>query len=821
MVGLIAHPKDAKARPAGDPPRRPRATTPSGGRIASLFDTMSIRTFLTVVIAVMGAALLAVVGTRMVGDAQRSAQAREVATLARLNQALLPALIASRIERGTVVVATMAAEAADDASLQRVAEQRPIGDDATAQSITALLTAPLTDGAALAMRLGSAHDRLVAIRPSIDAAIRLQRNGREPDLIMRYRAVSADYVVAITNAAMAAEQATALFDPEIDRLIFLNRQASAARNYTSLITLRMESADALKLPWRPEDVIAAAEDRGRADLAWQSALAVATGPGIPPALAQAIDAARQAAASPEAKRQAEIIAGLQAGRLNDMPISELQRLDTGLLDPMNAVLKVSMAEIVARATRYQHAAELSLIVTGALVLLILCLTGLGIAVVHQRVSTPIRRLTRQMRHLRESGLTAPGAGLPIEDEFETDAARHDEIGEMARALIVFRRQVEEHGRRLQEHEMQQFLETLIDAMPVSITFKDTELRYRYVNRSRRAALSGGLADGGDLVVGKRLSEVIGQDPAEPVEAADRAVLTTGEAQQFEQARTGADGKPAIILSLKTPFFDTDGSVRGIITCGVDITRLKHVEAELTAQREKAEAANRAKSTFLASMSHELRTPLNAIIGFADVLAKGYLGELADRQQEYVGDIRTSGEHLLKLVNDLLDLSSVEIGRQILVVTECKFDSVAVAALNMVQRQAELAGVRLEFAPTGVSLRADERALTQILVNLLSNAIKFSPSGGWIALRAARQGDSVRIAVEDTGEGMTEAQRQSALSATLLPNSGPGDPYRTRPKGGAGLGLAICRRLIEQHSGTLEIESESGRGSTVIVVLPVV
>jgi PAS domain S-box-containing protein len=363
--------------------------------------------------------------------------------------------------------------------------------------------------------------------------------------------------------------------------------------------------------------------------------------------------------------------------------------------------------------------------------------------------------------------------------------------------------------------MRQFLETLIDAMPVSITFKDTDLRYRYVNRSRRAALG----DSGDLVVGKRLSEVVDADAAGIVEATDRAVLATGEARQFEQARTGPDGKAAIILSLKTPFRESDGSVRGIITCGVDITRLKHIEAELTAQRETAEAANRAKSAFLASMSHELRTPLNAIIGFSDVLAQGYLGDLSARQQEYIGDIRSSGEHLLKLVNDLLDLSSVEIGRQVLVITECGFDSVAVAALNMVQREAEQAGIRLDFVPTGLTLRADQRALTQILVNLLGNAIKFSPRGGWIALRAGRQGKGIRIEVEDSGFGMTAAQRDNALAATLLTNAGPGDPYKTRPKGGAGLGLTICRRLIEQHNGTLEIESQSGRGSTVHVVLP--
>jgi two-component system cell cycle sensor histidine kinase PleC len=172
-----------------------------------------------------------------------------------------------------------------------------------------------------------------------------------------------------------------------------------------------------------------------------------------------------------------------------------------------------------------------------------------------------------------------------------------------------------------------------------------------------------------------------------------------------------------------------------------------------------------------------------------------------------------------MVNDLLDLSNLEIGRQVLDIGACNFDSVAVAALSMVQPQAEQAMIKLDFQPTDVVVRADERALTQILVNLLGNAIKFSPRGGRIALRALRQPEGIRIQVEDAGFGMTELQRTSALTATLTATPSQADPYKARPKGGAGLGLAICRRLIEQHNGRLEIESRSGHGSTVNVVLP--
>ncbi|MDQ7246751.1 ATP-binding protein [Dongia sedimenti] len=790
---------------------------------------MSIRTFLTLVIAVMGAALLAVAGIRMFSDAERNARANDVVTLAEIGQSLLPTLISSRIERRTAQVALMAAAPADAASWQRLSVHRPITDSMCAQSIAALRTSWLPDAGDLADRLAAAHDHAVAFRSKIDAAIRLPLNQRDPDLLAGYSEISLDYVKAISAAADAVEQATTLFDPEIDRLISLNRSATAARYYTSLITLRMESAVAFDLPWRPKDIVEAAEDQGRADLAWKLVLGVAADPGLPQALLKAIDAAKVSRTSPDADRQAAVILALQAGLPGGLSVSDLQQLNTALLDPLDTVLRESMTEMVTQAKRYQHDAMVSLAVTVTLLFVILCMTGLGIAVVHQRVSRPIRRITRQMSRLKESDSrleTVGGTGS--EDDFVIqDAGRNDEIGEMARALIVFRRQVEEHGRRLQEHEMRQFLETLIDAMPVSITFKDTDLRYRYANRSRRHAIvsaigerpGNGQEDGGARLVGYRLSEVAPGESSALVEAADRELLASGEAQQFEQTRTGPDGKPAIIWSLKTPFRDADGKVTGIITCGVDITRLKQIEAELVAQREKAEAGNRAKIAFLGSMSHELRTPLNAIIGFADMLANGYLGSLDDKQQEYVADIRRSGEHLLKMVNDLLDLSNIEIGRQVLDIGACNFDNVAVAALSMVQPQAEQAMIHLDFQPTDIMVRADERALTQILVNLLGNAIKFSPGGSRIALRAVRQPEGIRIQVEDAGLGMTELQRASALAATLAANPSQVDPYKARPKGGAGLGLAICRRLIEQHNGRLEIESRSGQGSTVHVVLP--
>src|SRR5690606_38223440 len=148
------------------------------------------------------------------------------------------------------------------------------------------------------------------------------------------------------------------------------------------------------------------------------------------------------------------------------------------------------------------------------------------------------------------------------------------------------------------------------------------------------------------------------------------ILATGEALHMEQGWTGPDGKPIIALAHKVPLKDENGQVVGIITCGIDISRLKETEAQLIEQREAAEIASRTKTAFLANMSHELRTPLNAIIGFAEMMATGYTGELTPRQKEYAVNIRQSGEHLLRLVNDILDLSRLENGRLELNIAVC-------------------------------------------------------------------------------------------------------------------------------------------------------
>jgi PAS domain S-box-containing protein len=760
---------------------------------------ISIRAFLTVVIVIMGSISVVFAGSGMLSDLERSKNAQRVVDLVNISKTLFPAFITARIERGTQIPALLATNPADEAAWQRLSINRPITDANALAGIAVLSDGILPEAANLAAELQASHDELVAIRPAVDAAIRLPLTERDPLLLPRYRAIAGRYIDALVNATDHIEASLKLFDPRVDQLLLIKRSAWSARSYGGLLSIQIENAAALARPWTAEEIVTAAENRGHADLAWAMVNEAAALPNTPAELRAAVAVANAAATGPLAAQQKAVIDDLSHGRPASRSVADLQELNTNLLNSIVNVLKQAMTAMVAQSEAYKVAAVQHLIFSACILAAIVLLTSLGIYLVHRRVGGPIRRITDLMRRLAD-----------LDTSVEIDVTgRRDEIGEMTQALMVFRRAIEDRSRRDKEREMQRFLETMIDAMPVSITFKDADLRYLYVNRKRRQSIR----DNSDPI-GRRLSDIVDPRLAATVEAIDRRILATGLAEHFEQVWTDAEGSPVVVWSLKTPFRDQTGTIRGVITCGVDITRVKAAEAELIEQREAAEIANHSKSAFLASMSHELRTPLNAIIGFAEVLAAGYMGALGDRQQDYVINIKKAGEHLLAMVNDLLDLSRLETGRPDLQMSECSFDRIAVAALSMVRPQADKAGVKLVFTPTNLTLRADERALAQILVNLLSNAVKFSRPESQVVLRAVPSPGGIRIEIEDSGIGMTNEQREAALTATIQ-----SDPYRARPRGGAGLGFPICRRLVELHHGSLDINSQPGDGSIVSIFLP--
>ncbi|KAA0688532.1 PAS domain-containing sensor histidine kinase [Azospirillum brasilense] len=250
----------------------------------------------------------------------------------------------------------------------------------------------------------------------------------------------------------------------------------------------------------------------------------------------------------------------------------------------------------------------------------------------------------------------------------------------------------------------------------------------------------------------------------------------------------------------------------------DITARKRTESDLIAAKEAAESADRTKSTFLQIMSHELRTPLNAVIGFAQVIEMRLLGAgEVDRYIDYAGSIRQSGEHLLAIIDDILDITTIEAGGLRLNETPVDPSALVGEALNLVAIQSGKRGVpiRIDLEDGLPTLFGDALRLRQVLVNLLSNAVKFSNPGEPAAIRVRRGGDGgLELSVTDTGIGIAAEDLPKAMTPFVQVDQSMARRYE-----GMGLGLSISKRLVEAHGGTLRIDSAPGKGTAVTVALP--
>ena len=266
-----------------------------------------------------------------------------------------------------------------------------------------------------------------------------------------------------------------------------------------------------------------------------------------------------------------------------------------------------------------------------------------------------------------------------------------------------------------------------------------------------------------------------------------------------------------------PKLDDKGKYLYSVHIMLDITeRKKMIEAEI--MQETAEAANKAKSDFLASMSHEFRTPLNAIIGFSELMATGLSGRLTDQQKEHVTDIFTSGQHLLSLVNDILDLSKVEAGRMELQMNEFNIERLVESSIALFKEKAYKHSLQMTLKIThGLdTMIGDERKIKQVLFNLLGNAVKFTPDGGRIQVEATLTNDKefLKYSVSDTGIGISPEDQNK-----LFKPFEQVDTRLTRKYKGTGLGLSLCKQLVELHGGRIWVENEVGKGSKFIFVIP--
>ena len=348
------------------------------------------------------------------------------------------------------------------------------------------------------------------------------------------------------------------------------------------------------------------------------------------------------------------------------------------------------------------------------------------------------------------------------------------------------------------------------------------------------------------LTGRSREELIGQpsktfftDPARAEEAISR-VLAEDTVTDYELTVRAKNGVETVVSYNAATFSDEDHRLRGVFMAARDVTERKHFERTLLEKNIELQHASRMKSEFLATMSHELRTPLNAIIGFSEALGDGLIGPMSPNQQEYVGDIFTSGQHLLSLINDILDLSKVEAGMMALELEPVDVRDLLRGSLTIVREKAATHRVELDLEADeelGL-LQLDLRKTKQIVYNLLANAVKFSAGNGRVLLSARRvpreavghlPGDwpvhgfpmkqsaheqFLQLCVTDSGIGISEADM-----ATLFQAFKQIDSSLARQFDGTGLGLAMVRQLVELHGGTVAVSSAAGEGACFAAWLP--
>jgi PAS domain S-box-containing protein len=324
------------------------------------------------------------------------------------------------------------------------------------------------------------------------------------------------------------------------------------------------------------------------------------------------------------------------------------------------------------------------------------------------------------------------------------------------------------------------------------------------------------------------------------EAGINRVLTEGKLTNYELTARARDGTLTVVSYNASTFHDRDRRLQGVFASARDVTELKQFEHALQQKNDELEAASRMKSEFLANMSHELRTPLNAIMGFSEVLKDGLVGALTEQQRGLIRSIFGSGEHLLALINDVLDLSKVEAGKMTLDLEAVPLAPLFANSLSIIREKAAARCIvlSLEVADDIGAIQADGRKVKQILYNLLSNAVKFTQEGGRVTLGAERVprasvgdaagvgarrvlplpenefADFIRFTITDNGLGISPEGLAQLFKPFSQIDSGLARKYE-----GTGLGLALVKVLAELHGGTLAVESIAGEGSTFSVWLP--
>ncbi|HKJ40270.1 MAG TPA: PAS domain S-box protein [Anaerolineales bacterium] len=378
---------------------------------------------------------------------------------------------------------------------------------------------------------------------------------------------------------------------------------------------------------------------------------------------------------------------------------------------------------------------------------------------------------------------------------------------------------------------EQLLRLFVEYSPASIAMFDREMKY--IVASKRYSIDYDLGD--QFLIGRSHYDVFPEIPERWKEIHKRCLAGAVESAE-EDPFPRQNGKLDWVRWEIHPWHEVNGEIGGILLFSEVITEQKLAEqtikeyaaelerrvqertAELNKLNIELQHANKAKDEFLATMSHELRTPLNSILGLSESLLEQRRDPLSERQQKYLGTIEASGHHLLELINDILDVSKIEAGKLDIYPDTIDVNALCRSSLAFVKEQALLKSISLNFDKDEIvsNIHADLRRMKQVLVNLLINAVKFTPKHGQVTLqvRADEEHDLVQFSVIDTGIGVTPEDLKRLFKPFVQVDSS-----LSRQNEGTGLGLALAQRIIDLHGGSIQVQSEPGKGSTFTVNLP--
>ncbi|RJP57970.1 MAG: PAS domain S-box protein [Ignavibacteriales bacterium] len=443
-----------------------------------------------------------------------------------------------------------------------------------------------------------------------------------------------------------------------------------------------------------------------------------------------------------------------------------------------------------------------------------------IGFLYRRFSEMVAKLKQRQDEIDKTSAELKKLNEELEDRV---SVRTNELQHAIRDLNIAKQAVEMKNLALQNEiesriatekalfESEQKLENILNYAPLLVYINDLEGNYLFVNKEFEKLMKLSYDD----VIGKTDLKLFPKERAERNIAQNKKVVETNQPQVFENESI-KNGETRYFLDLLFPVMDSSNKI--FATCGwsLDITDRKRSEQVLQESKEKAEAADRLKSAFLATMSHELRTPLNSIIGFTGILLKELAGPLNDEQKKQLGMAKNSAQHLLALINDVLDISKIEAGQLVVSLTKFDFISMLKNVINSITPlvQKKNLNLELDIPTTEVEVTSDERRLGQVFLNLLNNALKFTEKG-IVKVDCKVYNGKIITKIIDTGIGIKPDDLEKLFKPFVQIDTG-----LTRNHEGTGLGLSISKKLVEKLGGSISVESKFGNGSTFVVTLDI-